>query len=209
MNQSTHNWNERYITGNTPWSEHGLLTPVLESIQALLPQGKSILEIGCGYGQEAIALAKQGYIVSAVDLSSAAITQAQLNAQTENVAIHFETYDVLHEQNQFTPFDLILDIAVLHTIQNEQTRHKFAKAVASLLKPQALWINLSCLSPDVLHVTEATGVQPPPALSRLELQQLNQQHFIIKAQQDATYRITRDGKAADFPALISVLQKCG
>ena len=64
------NWNERYLTGDTPWTAHALLTRVLDIIQECLPKGGSILEIGCGYGQEAIALATLGYHLTAVDLSS-------------------------------------------------------------------------------------------------------------------------------------------
>lgn len=208
MNASfNRNWNERYLTGDTPWAAHALLTSVLEVIQELYPKGASILEIGCGYGQEAIALAKLNYQLTAVDLSDAAIVQAKKNAQTENLNIDFQTFDLLHDQNQFAPFDLVLDIAVLHTIDNSSTRRKFAQSVAVLLKPQAIWINISCLSPDVLKVEQATGIKAPPALSKVDLEEMSKNDFLLIRQDAVSYQISREGKLALFPALISIFKK--
>jgi SAM-dependent methyltransferase len=202
------NWNQRYLTGDTPWAAHTLLTPVLDVIQALYPKkNASILEVGCGYGQEAIALAKLDYYVTAVDLSSVAIAQAKLNAQAAKVNIHFQAFDLLHDQSHFVPFDLVLDIAVLHTMDNNDTRYKFAQAVAALLKPQGAWINVSCLSPDVLKVAESTGVKAPPALTKVELQHASNNNFLLATQQLTIYQLSREGKLAAFPALISLFKK--
>lgn len=208
MNKSANrNWDERYLTGDTPWVAHGLLTTVIDFIQASYPNGASIFEIGCGYGQEAIMLAKLGFNVTAVDLSSTAIKQAKINSESENSNIHFETFDLLHDKNHFSSFDLVLDIAVLHTIENEATRLKFSQAVFSLLKPGAIWINVSCLSPDVFKTSELTGVKAPPALTKTDLQQACKNNFVIEKQIDTSYQISRDGKLVEFPALVSVFKK--
>ena len=209
MNKTTvdRNWNERYLAGDTPWAAHGLLTAVIDLIKVSCPNEASIFEIGCGYGQEAIALAKLGFNVTAVDLSSAAINQAKINSQEKNVNIHFEAFDLLHDKNHFSPVDLVLDIAVLHTIENEATRLKFTQAVFSLLKPGATWINVSCLSPDVFKISETTGVKAPPALSKTELQEMSKNNFFIQKQIVTSYEISRDGKLVEFPALISVMKK--
>src|SRR3989449_11346603 len=58
-----------YRTGDTPWDSgvpSAELTRVLDA--GLLP-GKTVLEIGCGTGTNAIAFARRGYRVTAVDTS--------------------------------------------------------------------------------------------------------------------------------------------
>lgn len=207
-NNIDRDWNNRYLTGDTPWTSHELATAVLDIIQLHYPNNARILEIGCGYGQEAIALAKLGYQVTAVDLSPAAIEQARINAKSENTNVHFQTFDLMHDQNSFAPFDVIFDISVLHTIDNSHTRRKFAQAIASLLKPQALWINVSCLSPDVDEVAKATNVKAPPALSKEDLTIASQDIFILISQQTSTYQISRDRKLVAFPNLISTFKRC-
>lgn len=201
------NWDERYLTGDTPWVAHALLTTVIAHIQATQAEGGSVFEVGCGYGLEAITLAKLGFEVTAVDLSITAINQAKKNAQAENLNIHFETFDLMHDANHFKPVDLVLDIAVLHTMENEATRLKFSKAVASLLKTGGTWVNVSCLSPDVLKVTAETGVKAPPALSKMDLDSLCKPLFLLEKQMPTSYQILRDDKLVAFPALISVMKK--
>lgn len=73
----------------------------------------------------------------------------------------------------------MLDIAVLHTIENEETRLKFSQAVFSFLKPEATWINVSCLSPDVLKISKITGVKAPPALTKTDLQKMRKNNFVM------------------------------
>jgi 2-polyprenyl-3-methyl-5-hydroxy-6-metoxy-1,4-benzoquinol methylase len=206
--QAKRNWNERYLVGDTPWAAHELLKPVLDIVQRLCPNAGTILEVGCGYGQEAIALANLGYSVTAIDLSDIAIQQAQINAQREGLNIHFQAFDLLHDQLAFHLFDFILDIAVLHTMENTALREKFSQKIACLLKPGAIWINVSCLLPNVLEVAENAGVKAPPALSKAELQQISGKNNFTREEEHLTsYQILREDKLVAFPALISVFKK--
>ncbi|MCD6046429.1 MAG: tam 1 [Gammaproteobacteria bacterium] len=193
--------------GDTPWVAHKLLTQALKVIQKYSIINASVLEIGCGYGQEAIALAKLGYAVTTIDLAEAAIEKAKANALKENVNIHFQAHDLLHDPSQFNLFDVAFDIAVLHTIENENVRMKFAQKVASYLKPQGIWVNVSCLSPDAHQVAELTGVKAPPALSKEALRQLCCQGFSFEEEQLAFYQILREDKLVEFPAIVSVFRK--
>ena len=53
-----------------------------------------ILDIGCGTGKTAIALAKNGYRVMGGDISNAMLEKAVQNARQENVSIAFEQMDM-------------------------------------------------------------------------------------------------------------------
>lgn len=59
-------------------------------IKQHLEIGEKILEIGCGAGLLAIDLAKSGYLVTAVDISTEALKKAKSNAASENVNLVFE-----------------------------------------------------------------------------------------------------------------------
>src|SRR2546428_13123455 len=66
-----------YRTGETPWDSRipsAELVCVLD--EGLLP-GKTVLEIGCGTGTNAIALARRGYRVTAVDFVDMAVRRGR------------------------------------------------------------------------------------------------------------------------------------
>jgi SAM-dependent methyltransferase len=74
--------------------------------------GRRVLEIGCGGGQAAIALARQGATVSAIDLSAAQLAHARRLAAAEGVAVEFLLGDAasLSLPPSIAAFDLILSV---------------------------------------------------------------------------------------------------
>lgn len=69
--------------------------PMEKQIGALLKLGRKdapcrCMDIGCGYGNQAIQLAKMGYAVSGIDISEACIEKARENALKENVEVQFD-----------------------------------------------------------------------------------------------------------------------
>ncbi|MBX3064313.1 MAG: class I SAM-dependent methyltransferase [Anaerolineae bacterium] len=55
-------------------------------LASLYPAGSRVLEIGCGTGEDAVWLAKQGVHVTASDVSTEMLVQAQRKAEREEVA---------------------------------------------------------------------------------------------------------------------------
>jgi SAM-dependent methyltransferase len=83
----------------------------LPFILASFPIGKRlrILDVACGSGRHAVALAKQGHEVYAFDISKAMIRFASELAASESVHVSFEVADMLELENrQSGPFDLII-----------------------------------------------------------------------------------------------------
>ncbi len=95
----------------------------------------SILEIGCGEGQNAIYLLSQGYNVIASDVSSEAIDWCKQKAEVKKVNEKaFFVMDVL--SNKFSKkFDFIYSVAVLHMLVDDEDRHKFLQFIFNHLKP--------------------------------------------------------------------------
>jgi SAM-dependent methyltransferase len=207
MSGSRQDWNDRYLKHDTPWAKQNLLTPVVDTIQQTLPKGSSLIEIGCGYAREAIALARLGYQVTALDVSATAIAQAKQNADAAGVAIPFHVGNFLKEDMALSLSDALLDIAVLHTFKTDRERQQFAAKTAALLKPGGLWFSVSCVSPDVTQKEKETGVKAPPALSHDELLSACSPWFELIDSRAMTFCIFREGRSADFPTRVAVMKK--
>src|SRR2546426_12556451 len=82
-----------YATGETPWDSGIPSAELVRVLDAGLLPGKTVLEIGCGTGTNAIALARRGYRVTAVDFVDMAVRRAREKAQQAEVEIDFRVGD--------------------------------------------------------------------------------------------------------------------
>lgn len=74
---------------------YGTGSPNEESLQLIGPvAAKRVLEIGCGGAQASIAFAKQGAVVTAIDIASSEIAFARELAQAHQVFIDFHQRDM-------------------------------------------------------------------------------------------------------------------
>jgi SAM-dependent methyltransferase len=85
------------------------------------PESRSILDVSCGIGTQAIGLAKRGFIVTASDLSEGALARAKAEAQHRGIAIDFSVCDMraahVHHQRQF---DVVIsgDNSITHLLND-------------------------------------------------------------------------------------------
>lgn len=111
---------------NRAWAGEGY-SPTIETLLKKYGATKksSILEIGCGEGQNAIHLLSQGYNVIASDVSPEAIRWCKEKAKEKNVfAKPFFVMDILNN-NLTEKFDFIYSVAVLHMLVEQNDRDKF------------------------------------------------------------------------------------
>lgn len=103
-----------------------------------LSQTQSLLDIGCGNGNLAIALQKAGFNGSylGIDSSPNLLDHAKTTDQT-----HFATLDLADPTwaTQLDPphFDAITCFAVLHHLPGEELQSQTFQRIAALLKPNA------------------------------------------------------------------------
>ena len=97
----------------------------------------TVLELGCGTGNDAARLASEGYSVTAVDLSAEAITQAQ--ARYGSLA-SFQVADVT-KRLPFADgsFDAVMANVSLHMFPDAVTREVFAQ-VGRLVRAGGLFV---------------------------------------------------------------------
>lgn len=110
---------------------------VYEHLSMLLKENspKKILEINCGTGEDAIWLAKQGYCITATDISSKMIEVASGKSKLANV--RFLQADINKINTEFEPnsFDLIFsNFGGLNCLSPDELA-SFLKNAASILTP--------------------------------------------------------------------------
>jgi len=90
-----------------------LITKFLEENEI---EGSRILDAGCGEGKNAVALAKLGADVTAIDCSEVALQNAQ-NAFGGN-SVQWQCSDVRNLKSGSKPFDVVVAYGLLHCMQS-------------------------------------------------------------------------------------------
>ena len=89
------------------------------------PPPRSILDVSCGIGTQALGLAALGHAVTASDLSSAAVERARREAAQRNLAIDFMVADMRRcAEVHGSGFDVVLsaDNSIPHLLSDDAIR---------------------------------------------------------------------------------------
>ena len=131
----------RYVDGDLPW-DTGRYDRNLEKILMDRNIGPcAALEIGCGTGTNAMWLAQQGFLVTAVDIAPTAIKKARAKAEAAGVTVAFHVADFLQQPVSGAPFAFAFDRGVFHGMESAEDRTAFAAVVAGHLQPEGLWLS--------------------------------------------------------------------
>ena len=131
-------WEQRYTSGETDWDLKSATPAFLDILNDIILAGKEKLLVpGCGFGYDAVAAAKKGFDVTAIDISTTAIEQAKKQVM-EELKIKFIRQDffLLDEKNKF---DIIYDYVTYCAIDPGR-RKEYAGKVAALLNKEGIFI---------------------------------------------------------------------
>ena len=121
------------------------------------------VDLGCGAGNYAVWLALQGFDVTGIDLSAAAVARAQQLARSKGAACRFIVSDLLEPTDAFdASFDFAYDWLVLHHVFPDD-RPRYVANVLRLLRPGALYLSVCFSEDDRGHHRRG---QVPPASTR-------------------------------------------
>jgi 2-polyprenyl-3-methyl-5-hydroxy-6-metoxy-1,4-benzoquinol methylase len=95
---------------------------------------KSVLDLGCGQGRDALMAARLGHTVLGVDLSAVGITQMQRQAQAEGLDLRGRVADLTRFRTG-RRFDVVVLDRVLHLLADDDVRRATLRRLSSLTRP--------------------------------------------------------------------------
>jgi SAM-dependent methyltransferase len=102
-----------------------------------LPKGARILDVGCGYGRHAIALAKLGYDVVGVDVSDYLLSLARDRSATENVSVQWVQGDMRSlPQMGLGTFDACVCLHTAFGVFDDAGNERALLAMRDILRPE-------------------------------------------------------------------------
>jgi ubiquinone/menaquinone biosynthesis C-methylase UbiE len=113
-----------------PWDIGGP-QPVVARLTA---EGKftgTVLDVGCGTGENALHIAALGLPVLGIDVAQTAVEMARTKARERGIAAEFATADALQLQHLGRAFQSVLDCGLFHTLDRDE-RAAYVAGLASV-----------------------------------------------------------------------------
>lgn len=117
-------------------------------------KGQRVLVVGCGFGEDAIRLAKLGARVSAFDLSPDSLAIGRAIAQREGLDIDFQQMPAEALRYEDVSFDMILARDILHHVDIPATMRELQRVA----RPRALFVVDEIYSHSITEVVRRSGL---------------------------------------------------
>ncbi len=183
-------WEARYqetAAEQLPWFHEGLDADIARALDELELAGGRVLDLGCGPGTQAVALAARGFSVTGSDISWTAINGAKRRAGEAGAQVAFVVDDVL-DSNLDGPFDIVIDRGVFHCFAAADERERYLATVARLTAPDGILL-LKCF-----HKNETRPEGPPGRYDENDIRALLGSHFELLRHWESTFD-TASGEA--------------
>lgn len=150
----------------------------------------SILDAGCGTGENALFFASRGHKVTGIDFLEEPIKRAKQKATERDVQATFLVMDALHLKDLPEVFDSAIDSGLFHVFSDED-RRRYVEGLASVLKPGGK-LFLLCFS------DEEPGAQGPRRISRREIEEAFAEGWKIESIEPCQLEVRPDLKEVGF-----------
>lgn len=94
----------------------------------------SILDVGCGTGENALYFASRGHRVTGIDFLAEPINQAKQKAADRGLTATFFVMDALTLKELPEVFDTVIDSGLFHVFGDDD-RRRYVNGLATVLKP--------------------------------------------------------------------------
>ena len=117
-------------------------------------KGMRVLVVGCGFGDDAIRIAKLGAVVSAFDLSPDSVAIARAIAEREKIEVEFSEMPAEKLSYPDASFDMIVARDILHHVDIPQTMRELARVA----RPGATFLVNEIYSHSVTEVVRRSNL---------------------------------------------------
>lgn len=152
----------------------------------------SILDSGCGTGENAFFFASRGHKVTGIDFLAEPIRIANQKAKERGLTVTFLVMDALKLKDWWERFDNVIDSGLFHVFSDDD-RRRYINGLASVLMPGGR-LFLLCFS------DEEPGTQGPRRVSRKELRDAFTEGWVVESIEPSQYEVRPDPKDISFSA---------
>jgi cyclopropane fatty-acyl-phospholipid synthase-like methyltransferase len=187
-------WDEEYAGGWAPW-DIGRPQPAFVALAEAGEIVGSVLDSGCGTGENALMLAERGYEVVGVDIAPTAIERAQQKARDRGLTVDFQVGDVLQLDRLGRRFASVVDSGAFHTF-DDHDRLAYVESVASVILDGGV-VYLLCFSERV------PGTSGPRRVTQAELRSSVSPGGDIERIDESWFEVKQDFFARRPPAWLA------
>ena len=150
----------------------------------------SVLDAGCGTGENALYFAGRGCTVTGIDFLEEPITRARRKATERGLPVTFLVKDGVTLPDWTERFDNVIDSGLFHVFSDED-RRRYVEGLATVLKPVGR-LFLLCFS------DEEPGTQGPRRVSKEELHAAFAEGWVMESIEPSRYEVRPDLKDLAF-----------
>ncbi|HBI43346.1 MAG TPA: SAM-dependent methyltransferase [Planctomycetales bacterium] len=178
---------ESAYAGQAPWDIGRPQKPVLDVSDQI---AGSILDAGCGTGENALIFASRGQKVTGIDFLAEPINRAKQKAAERGLTATFLVMDALALKNLPEVFDSVIDSGLFHVF-NDEDRRRYIEGLATVLKPGGR-LFLLCFS------DEESGTQGPRRVPKKELHVAFAEGWSVESIKPSRYEVRPSLKDSTF-----------
>jgi SAM-dependent methyltransferase len=161
--------------------------------QLELPPNAHVLDIPCGHGRHAIELARRGYRVTGVDLSTDALAYAMADAEAAGVSIEWRQMS-MQDLDDSAAFDGAVHLGNSFGYMPHALTCRFLDRVGRALRPGArLVIDYGAVAEGVLPSLKEKFVKFGGTLGDIQVD-IENEYAAAESRLDTTFRFTRNGR---------------
>jgi SAM-dependent methyltransferase len=150
----------------------------------------SVLDAGCGTGDNALFFASRGHEVMGIDFLAEPINRAKQKAAERGLKATFLVMDALALKDLTERFDTVIDSGLFHVFSDDD-RRRYVDGLASVVKPGGR-LFLLCFSDD------EPGTQGPRRVSAKEIRDAFAQGWKVESIQPTQFNVRPDLKGFTF-----------
>jgi SAM-dependent methyltransferase len=151
---------EQMYEGQAAWDTGRPQPDIVKLAETGLVRG-SVLDVGCGTGENVLYLAARGHDCWGIDFVPVAIERAKAKAAQRAIVAQFIVGNALELSKQGRQFDTVIDCGLFHTFADEE-RPVFVQSLAEILRPGGL-LHILCFS------DEEPGTYGPRRVTQREI----------------------------------------